>query len=346
MRGQLLNRRWIAVVGILIIAFGLLISVAVAGSLRTAKAIGRIAITATPIRYFDHRDPNRTRFGVLEFRGGLALTSNERSFGGFSALHMDADGEHFLALTDNGSWLRARLVYRDGRPIDIVEAEMAPMLAWDGKPLAAHGWHDAESMTELDGALYVGIERVERIVRFDYRRHGLRARGMPIPVPSDFATLTYNMSLECLAGSPKHSRLTGRLIVVTERSLDPTGNHRSFLLGDGSVGRFSVKRSDDFDVSDCAILPPSDLLLLERRLSFARGFAIRIRRIPLDAIEPGALVDGPVLFDADLGYQIDNMEGLAVHRTVAGEVILTLISDDNFSPLQRNLLLQFALVGR
>ena len=39
------------------------------------------------------------------------------------------------------------------------------------------------------------------------------------------------------------------------------------------------------------------------------------------------------------------MEGLAVHRNAQGEIVLTLISDDNFSPLQRTLLLQFALVG-
>ena len=60
-------------------------------------------------------------------------------------------------------------------------------------------------------------------------------------------------------------------------------------------------------------------------------------------IKPGALVDGPVLFEADLGYEIDNMEGLSVHRGAGGETVLTLISDDNFSVLQRTLLLQFTL---
>jgi len=39
------------------------------------------------------------------------------------------------------------------------------------------------------------------------------------------------------------------------------------------------------------------------------------------------------------------MEGIAVHRSSAGETILTLISDDNFSALQRTLLMQFALPG-
>jgi hypothetical protein len=40
--------------------------------------------------------------------------------------------------------------------------------------------------------------------------------------------------------------------------------------------------------------------------------------------------------------EIDNMEGLSIHPGADGERILTLISDDNFSFLQRTLLLQFA----
>jgi hypothetical protein len=69
-----------------------------------------------------------------------------------------------------------------------------------------------------------------------------------------------------------------------------------------------------------------------------------MRRVALGEIKPGAVVDGPVLFDVDLGYEIDNMEGLSVHRSAGGETVLTLISDDNFSAVQRTLLLQFTLV--
>ena len=71
---------------------------------------------------------------------------------------------------------------------------------------------------------------------------------------------------------------------------------------------------------------------------------MRIRRVPLAAIAPGELVDGRELIFADMGFQIDNMEGLGVHRTAAGGIILTLVSDDNFSALQRTILLQFKLV--
>ena len=91
------------------------------------------------------------------------------------------------------------------------------------------------------------------------------------------------------------------------------------------------------------MLPGGDLLLLERKFSWTSGLTVRIRRIRAGRDQAGRVVDGPVLFEADLGYEIDNMEGLSVHRNPAGETVLTLISDDNFLPFQRTLLLQFTL---
>jgi hypothetical protein len=82
---------------------------------------------------------------------------------------------------------------------------------------------------------------------------------------------------------------------------------------------------------------------LERKFSWLSGIGIRIRSIPLNAVAPGALVDGPAIFDADLGHEVDNMEGIDVHVTPEGDTVLTMISDDNFSLLQRTLLLQFTL---
>ncbi len=341
-----MRRRWLGratlVTALLLVA----VSFAIAQAPRYPDKPTRIGILAAPIDHFDNRDAGRTRFGKLEFRGGLELASKSRSFGGLSAIHLDAQGVRLLGVTDKGSWLRARIVYRDGRPSSIADGEMAPILGANGKPLAAHGWYDVESLTQgIDGRFYVGIERVEKIVRFNIARDGLAARGEPIAVPDDFKTLKYNKSLECLAAPPKGAAHAGALIAVTEHSLDAAGNHRAFVLKGGKVIRFAVKRSADFDVSDCTILPPADLLLLERRFSLAAGLGVRIRRIALAAIKEGAVLDGPFLLEADLAYQIDNMEGIAIHRNAQGETIITLVSDDNFSPIQRTLLLQFALVG-
>ena len=107
---------------------------------------------------------------------------------------------------------------------------------------------------------------------------------------------------------------------------------------------FSVKRFDDYDISDAALLPSGELLLLERKYSLQHRASMRIRRIPLEEIKPGALVDGPVLIEADKNFQIDNMEAISVHRASSGEIILTLMSDDNFSSAQRTIMIQFSLM--
>jgi hypothetical protein len=41
---------------------------------------------------------------------------------------------------------------------------------------------------------------------------------------------------------------------------------------------------------------------------------------------------------------LDNFEGVAVHLAPDGTTRITLVSDDNFHPLQRTLIVQFELV--
>ena len=303
----------------------------------------KIEVTAQLIAAFDPREPQRVRFGALTFRGGLSLSSSHSHFGGISAIRVAADGARFLAVTDKGRWLRARIRYDGTRPVGIRDAEMAPVLGPDGKPLAARGWYDTESIAEDDGTVWLGIERVNRIVKFDIGKHGLRARGEPIVVPPGIQRLPHNKGLECLVFVPRELPLGGTLVAISERSLDRDENIEAFLLGGPSPGAFAVKRLSDFDVSDCAVTPMGDLLLLERSFSRLNGVGLRIRRVPLTEVKPGATIDGPALIEADMNFQIDNMEGLSVHRAADGALVLTLISDDNFSMIQRTLLLQFTL---
>ena len=301
-----------------------------------------IEIQAQPIPAFDHREPDRRRFGKLDFRGGLVLTSKFKEFGGLSSLNMAPDGANFLAASDRGWWLRGRITYAGTRPTGITAAEMAPMLGPDGRTLASRRWYDTEAMARDGNTIYVGIERVHRIVRFDFGKDGLLARGRPIEVPAAFRSFPSNGSVEALAFVPRGVPLGGSLIAIAERGRDRNGDHLAFLIGGPRPGPFTIKRRNDYDVSDATALPNGDLIVLERKFGWTTGLYIRIRRIAIAEIAPGALVDGPVLLEADLGYQIDNMEGISVHRS-GGETVLTMISDDNFSVLQRTMLLQFSL---
>jgi hypothetical protein len=300
-----------------------------------------IQIEAKPIDQFEPSNPGRKLFGSLEFRGGLELTCAYEHFGGFSAMRIQPDGANFIALSDRAFWLRGRIVYKGIHPAGIQSAVMAPVL--DGSGKAATRW-DTESIADDGEWLYVGIEGINSIMRFDYGKKGLAARAESVSVPSGIKGLPDNKGLEAMVFVPRKLPLGGTLIALSERGLDKSGNLKAFLIGGRKPGRFAVKRTDEYDMSDAALLPNGDLMILERKFFVLQGVFMRIRRIRLGDIRPGALVDGPVLIEANMRNQIDNMEALCVHQGRSGEIILTLMSDDNFSAIQRTVLLQFALV--
>ncbi|WP_376738701.1 esterase-like activity of phytase family protein [Rhodopseudomonas sp. B29] len=305
--------------------------------------VERIEVRARPIDAFDLRDKSRRQFGSLRFRSGLVLSSGFRGFGGLSALRLDPKGERFVALSDHGSWFTGRIIYSGSDMTGLADVEAAPLLGADGVALNTRGWHDSESLAFDGGTAYVGLERVNQIVRFDFGRDGFQARGQPIVVPQALRHLPNNKGIEALVFVPKGQPLAGTLIALSERGLDADRNIMGFLIGGKTPGVFSVRRTQNFDISDAALLPGGELLILERKFSWLEGVHIRIRRIALNSIVPGALIDGPVIFDADMGMEIDNLEGLDVFTTADGETVLTMISDDNFSMLQRTMLLQFTL---
>ena len=116
------------------------------------------------------------------------------------------------------------------------------------------------------------------------------------------------------------------------------------ILEGPHTGIFKVRRTDEFDVTDGVFLPHGDLLLLERRFSYSRGVAMRLRQIAEADLRAGALVDGETLLEANMTSHVDNMEAIDVFRRDDGVLVIALMSDDNQSWFQRNLYLEFELV--
>jgi len=301
-----------------------------------------VEIRSRAFQAFRINDPDRRVFGALRFLGGLELSASDADFGGFSSLRMLDEHGRFLSLSDRGTFLAGRLVEQAGRPAGIVEAELAPALDARGRPLALGPDFDTESMAFQGGTLFVGVERSHTILRFDYRARGLAAEGTRIPVPAEMKRWPRNRGIEALGVMPAGSASPGSLLAISERSGSIEAPTEAFLIGGPAPGKLLVARHDQFDITDLAFLPGGDLVLLERRFTWLSGVAMRLRRVALATVRPGAVLDGEVLLGADMGYAIDNMEGLSIDRDPGGRVVFTLISDDNFSLLQRTLLLRFA----
>jgi hypothetical protein len=248
-------------------------------------------------------------------------------------------------ISDQGAWFTGRIRYSGREMVGLDDVEAAPLLNAEGRPITEkRNWYDSESIARDGDIVYVGLERVNQLMRFDFSKGFTRSRGEVVPLPAAARKLPSNKGLEALVFVPKGLPLAGTLIAMSERGLDRDGNLISFLVGGPTPGQFSVRRTEDFDISDAVLLPSGELLILERKFSWFSGINIRIRSIALKSIAPDAVVDGVSIFAADLGHEVDNMEGIDAHVTPEGETVLTLVSDDNFSLLQRTLLLQFTLV--
>lgn len=296
-----------------------------------------IAVNARPIARLSTTDPDRSRFGALVFRAGIDLRSPVEAFGGFSGLWRSGTGEELIALADNAQVLKARVETSDGRLSGLSNPVLSPLILGNGVPMRRSRYYDTESFAVAGGAAFVGVERNHAVIRFERSAAGSIIRGVPIPTPKALRDLPSNGGLEAIAVAPQRSPLSGALIGMAEG-----GN--GFILTGSRQGAFQVALSGGYDVTDMAFLPDGDAVILERRFSLFGGFGCRLRRIAAGTIRPDARVEGEVLYESEASHQVDNMEGLAVHRE-GGETVLSLISDNNFSALQRTLLLEFALAA-
>lgn len=284
------------------------------------------------------------RLGVLDFVGGVELSSPEPLLGAWSSVRFLPDGERFISVFDTGHWFTGRIV-RDGegRISGLADTDISPMTDAAGQTNPGKANMDAESLAMRRGELLVGFEQRHRIDVYPAETFAGSRPSHFLQLPFSIRELRGNGGLETLVVAPAQSPLAGSLLAISERSVDKEGHIFAGIVDGPMKGTLKVVRRDNFDVTDGAFLPDGDLLLLERRFSFATGVGMRIRRIDGKTIRPGAVIDGEILLEAGLRDEIDNMEGLDIVAGPDGSTRLIVVSDDNHSILQRNLMLEFRL---
>ncbi|MBC8238996.1 MAG: esterase-like activity of phytase family protein [Alphaproteobacteria bacterium] len=292
-------------------------------------------------------EPGQTRVGKLVFRAGLVLSSEAGDFGGLSGLSLSSDGLDLTAVSDHGDILRARL-RRDGagRVEGLGDAAMHRLRGVDGQPLSRRldkRDQDAEAVERLDdGSYLVSFENRHRILRYA----NLQGRPSLFATPPGIAKAPRNGGLEAMAPLPD-----GRILVLSEKfrtrkdGSKGKGDYIGWLLAaDGqSLGQVYWPGTGIFRPTDLAALPNGDVLLLQRRFTLVGGAGARLSRIPAERIKAGGQLVDEELAQLTPPMTVDNFEGLAVRRDPMGGWSVYLLSDDNFNPLQRTLLLQFHL---
>lgn len=300
-------------------------------------------ITARPLKAFEVGS-DVAQFGRLRFVGGLELSSSDPLFGAWSSVRILPGGKRFIGIFDTAHWLQGSLERdAEGRLTGLSGVTIEPMRDAKGNPDASKWEMDAEGMALRGDEVLVSFERNHRIDAYSLSGlpQALPHRSVPLIIPR--RSLRSNGGIEAMAVAPDNTPLAGSTVIVSEKSVDENGNLYAALVEGPVKGAFSMRKQDGFDVTDAAFLPSGDLLLLERRFTWASGVAMRLRQLAAADIRPGAVVDGEELLRADTRFQIDNMEGMDVFRDADGRTHVILVSDDNHSILQRTLMLEFLL---
>lgn len=294
-----------------------------------------IAVTARPVP-LDPTDLARTTVGRLRYLGGVALTSPEARFGGLSGMRFLADGR-LLAVGDEGTWITLTLAETGDRLTGVAAATLARLQAMDGRALRSKAEADAEALEiGAGGARTVAFERDHRL--WDYDTADRPARH-PFPDTMWLAALPQNSGLEAIAR-------VGTTWLYLAEDAGPAAAFTAVLQGEGAIaeryGRLAFTPPPEFKPTDAAALDGAHVLILNRRYAPQIGVAAALT---LATVDPARLTLSPPVEIARLEapLTVDNMEALAVRR-VGARTFVYMASDDNFSPLQRTLLLKFELL--
>ena len=297
-----------------------------------------IEIFGTPLP-FDRLDPFHRVEGKLRWIGGLDLTTKAEGFGGFSGLLIEDNGTKLIAISDKGRWLQARLIYDTKGSLQRLEAGKLGWLRDDkDKLLDRKSLQDAESLTRLaNGDLVVGFERRHRLWLYPATTNSLEGPASDLPFPRGLISFSDNLGLEALL-----TLHDNRLFAITENLEDDS--YHALLQIDGGWEARRILDADNHRPTGATLLPSGDILVVERRFRPPADLSIRIRRISLAELANGNPILGEEVARLSPPLSVDNMEGIAAWQDHEGRTIVAMISDDNFNPIQRNLLILFELL--
>lgn len=303
-------------------------------------------VTATQITSFGEATIGERVEGMI-FRGGIALSSPDDTFGGLSGLTMTGPNHQALFVSDRGNFVSGHLIYDDAdRLFGFIGVNIEPIRNSKGDVLPRQYARDAESVDTIirNGTLAgvrVGFEHLTRVADFALLNGMPQGAAREVAIPEWLTNARSNETLESLCIAPPASPVAGSTLLLAEEERDDVGNHRGWLLGQNDTGPVTYADSAVVNPTECAFLPNGDLLVLERGISML-SFVMNLRRVPAAEVRPNNLMAGELILSAT-GGAIDNMETMTVHTAPDGEVRVLLGSDNNFNDWQRTLLFEFAL---
>lgn len=257
----------------------------------------------------------------IEYLGSYVWT--EPGIGGMSGVEVLSETE-MIALSDRGTLVTITTGRTDAGKIDAITGYNSVLLSPDAGPF------DSEGLAiDPAGGAWLSFEGPARISKVS--NSGEFLDTLP-PAPS-FSGMQTNAALEALAIDA-----AGNILTLAERSGRADRPYQMLRYSkDGWSTAFALDRVGAF-LPVGADFGPDGLLYLLERDSLGLWFRSRIRRMAPD----GSNVE--TIFQSGFG-DFDNLEGISVWSpsNPDGGIRITLVSDNNFLPVQETQFVDFKL---
>jgi len=273
---------------------------------------------------------------LINYIGSYTWNGHDARQGGFSGLELSDDGQSFTTISDRGSWTTGRLIRNSESQITGVAAQPVFDLADENGKRLRPPRSDSEGLAiAADGRAFVSFEgrNDTRIALYP----SLGSPAQPIPRHPDFAKMPRNASLEALAIDA-----FGTLYTLPEDYVID-GEIPVYRYRDGHWdAALHLPRSKGFLPTGADFGPDGRFYLLERGFHGLAGFSSRVRSFALTAAGFG---DARTEMESPPARH-DNLEGIGVWCDAAGDIRMTMISDDNFFWFQRTEFVEYRVAPR
>ena len=267
------------------------------------------------------------------------LSSDFEKFGGISGLKIvspkgityPSSQFVFYFLSDEGFYLKANPQFdqhnnlKSFNIIDIVPLKSEDNLIIMGDKNEG----DAEAIEIYQGDIFIAFERNHRILRYSKEK-----KPEHFINPHHLKHLSYNEGIEAIGF------IKDQLLIITEDSKTSPKSVFAYLYQNNILRTFYYPLYKDFKPTDLTIINNEEILVLERSYSPYKGNRARIVNFQYSDIKEGEIVKVKQLVELEPPFPLDNYEALGNVQLTKQMQKLFIVSDNNYNPKQRNLLIE------
>lgn len=285
-------------------------------------------------------DVSKIKAKVLSEVKVYEMSSDFKKFGGISGLKIISPKDasypsaqfDFYFLSDDGFYLKANPEFDKQNNLKSFKIKnIVPLKSEENKILMGDKTEgDAEAIDIKNGDIFIAFERNHRVLRYANEK-----KPEHFINPENFKNLISNEGIEAMGF------IKNQLLLITENSKASPQTVKAYLYRNNILTIFYYPLYKNYNPTDLTILNDNEILVLERSYTPNFGNRARILTFQYSDIKENEIVRPKQLVKLKPPFPLDNYEAIGNIQITEQLYKLFIVSDNNFNPKQKNLLIEF-----